>query len=85
MVGSQYAESANIATNSAELATINHPTTRSLVSALVLRWTVVAILTSYYWPPPPRRPRPGTPIVGSSVVVPRPRDGGVQPSIDGPF
>src|SRR5437016_1341004 len=36
-------------------------------------------------PPPPRRPRPGIPIVGSSVLFLRPRDGGVQPSIDGPF
>src|SRR5262249_60724917 len=36
-------------------------------------------------PPPPPRPRPGSPIVGSSVLVPRPRAGGVQPSIEGPF
>jgi len=43
---------------------------------------------THYWPPAPspRRPRPpGVPIVGSSVLFLRPRDGGVQPSIDGPF
>ena len=43
---------------------------------------------THYQPPapPPRRPRPpGVPIVGSSVLFLRPRDGGVQPSIDGPF
>ena len=33
---------------------------------------------------PARRP-PGAPIVGSSALFPRPRAGGVHPSIDGPF
>jgi hypothetical protein len=43
-------------------------------------------VTHYRPPAPPRRPRPpGIPIVGSSVLFLRPRDGGVQPSIDGPF